>query len=721
MVRSFGCVLACVLALSCSAQALCAAEYDVNKGGSGDFTTIQAAMDAAVDGDVIIAYPGTYYENIHFGGKNITLRSLDPEDEEVVASTIIDGGQNGSVVMFSGTEGETSLLSGFTIINGISTYDGGGVRGGANPGPGTHAGINNCTISGNLAEWGCGGGLYRCDGPISNCTISGNSAEYGGGLDHCDGPISNCTISGNEVRYFGGGLHWCSGPICECAISDNSARKGGGLCYCNGTISNCTISCSTSAGDGGGLCGCDGAISSSTISGNSSGGDGGGLAYCGGTISTCTICRNSAGDCGGGLAYCDGPISSCRISGNSATGPWGGGGGLYYCDGSICNCEISGNSATREYGGGGGLCGCNGKITNCTIIGNWASSGGGLAGCEGTISNCAVNGNSADWYGGGLIGYYGRISNCLISSNSATGQHAIGGGLAYCDATISNCRISGNKAYANGGGLCVCYGQIGNSTISGNSAGRRGGGLASCGGTISSCIVWGNDAPEQPELEGCDYAVILHSCIRGWSGEGEGNISDDPLFVSGRLGDYYLSCRAAGQAGDSPCIDAGSGTAESLGLGKVTTRTDGVPDAGTVDMGYHYPLAPQLSPYIESWVNYPGEFAPGDALVGFVEAHNPGADVGVDVYVAFVLPNGAITSLTNSGLTLGTYPWVSNVVLPSGFHFGPTEVLRITVPESPGDYLFAAVLTEPGRFEFICGPSLFPFTVTGSYGLSGER
>jgi pectin methylesterase-like acyl-CoA thioesterase len=48
-------------------------------------TTIQAAIDAAEDGDVIVVRPGNYNEKINFNGKNITLRSTDPDDPEVVA------------------------------------------------------------------------------------------------------------------------------------------------------------------------------------------------------------------------------------------------------------------------------------------------------------------------------------------------------------------------------------------------------------------------------------------------------------------------------------------------------------------------------------------------------------------------------------------------------------------------------------------------------------
>jgi parallel beta-helix repeat protein len=65
---------------------------------------------------------------------------------------------------------------------------------------------------------------------------------------------------------------------------------------------------------------------------------------------------------------------------------------------------------------------------------------------------------------------------------------------------------------------------------------------------------------------------------------GTGNISSDPLFVSG----YHLSHIAAGQGSNSPAIDAGSDTATNLGLDTKTTRTDTATDTSTVDLGYHY-------------------------------------------------------------------------------------------------------------------------------------
>ena len=82
----------------------------------------------------------------------------------------------------------------------------------------------------------------------------------------------------------------------------------------------------------------------------------------------------------------------------------------------------------------------------------------------------------------------------------------------------------------------------------------------------------------------------LRFCPAGTPQEGvwqpsTGNLGADPMFVAG----YYLSQTAAGQARQSPAVDAGSGPAECRHqAGDRTTRTDGVDDTGTVDLGYHY-------------------------------------------------------------------------------------------------------------------------------------
>ena len=243
-------------------------------------------------------------------------------------------------------------------------------------------------------------------------------------------------------------------------------------------------------------------------------------------------------------------------------------------------------------------------ITNCWILGNTALNGGGLSGFKcldykATIANCLVAGNSATgtdiWSGGGGIHHSWcdlEIRNCIIANNWAAGS---GGGInsVVAGLIIRNCTIAGNQADGEwgGGGVYVnafTWLVMANCTVTRNEA-VCGGGVSFEWGddsdVISDSVLWANTWEQifggEPSVRYCDVQG-------GWPGEG--NIDTDPLFASGPLGDYYLSQMAAGQDVDSPCVNAGSDTAENLGLDTRTTRTDQVPDSGIVDMGYHYPI-----------------------------------------------------------------------------------------------------------------------------------
>ncbi|MEK7996747.1 MAG: hypothetical protein AAB403_23330, partial [Planctomycetota bacterium] len=143
----------------------------------------------------------------------------------------------------------------------------------------------------------------------------------------------------------------------------------------------------------------------------------------------------------------------------------------------------------------------------------------------------------------------------------------------------------------------------------------RGGGLA-CSyesrTTLINSIIWGNTSAKGNQLSvGSTYEVFnidrpatltVSFCdVQGGKSRDAvhiepkrvlnwlaGNINADPLFVGSSLN---LSQVAAGQTANSPCVNAGSGSAASLGLDKLSTRSDGVGDAGTVDMGFHYSVA----------------------------------------------------------------------------------------------------------------------------------
>ena len=52
-----------------------AAVFTVSPDGSGDYTSIQAAVSAVGNGDEIVVMPGDYHETVNFLGKAITVRS----------------------------------------------------------------------------------------------------------------------------------------------------------------------------------------------------------------------------------------------------------------------------------------------------------------------------------------------------------------------------------------------------------------------------------------------------------------------------------------------------------------------------------------------------------------------------------------------------------------------------------------------------------------------
>jgi len=178
-----------------------------------DHSSIQAAINAADNGDEIIVSPGTYLENINFNGKAITLRSAsgDPDD------TIIDGSGNGRVVTCTNGETSTTVLDGFTITNGSAHYGAGMVNEDSSPT------ITNCTFSGNAADRR-GGGMFNYESrpTVSNCTFSGNSADDGGGNINADPLFVDADGTDNIVGTGDDNLRLSSGSPCIDA-GDNAA------------------------------------------------------------------------------------------------------------------------------------------------------------------------------------------------------------------------------------------------------------------------------------------------------------------------------------------------------------------------------------------------------------------------------------------------------------------------------------------------------------------
>ena len=273
----------------------------VDDDGPADFSNIQAAINDANNGDTIIVAEGRYFENVNFNGRNITLTSTDPCSPDVVAATIIDGSQNGSVVTFNSGEDANCVLNGFTITNGNAEYGGGIYCEASSPT------IANCTFSSNSAIWGGGMNNGYSNAVVVNCKFIGNSAEWGGGMLNSESSptLTNCTFSSNSANW-GGGMNngYSNAVVVNCKFIGNSAKWGGGMDNHKGnlTITKCMFS-SNSANWGGGM------LNSESIL----------------TLSNCTFTNNSA-------------VNS---------GMWGGNGvGIYALDSSVrlLNCILWGNS-----------------------------------------------------------------------------------------------------------------------------------------------------------------------------------------------------------------------------------------------------------------------------------------------------------------------------------------------------------------------------------------
>lgn len=260
---------------------------------------IQPAISAARNGDVIVLVPGVYTgpgnTDLDFGGKSITVRSTNPYDPTVIATTVIDPNGAGRGFNFHSGEGAGAVVFGLTITRGKADSGGGILCDAASPT------IRSCIVRECEASE-TGGGVY--------CRESGNATMIA------------CTLRGNSAAGYGGGLA-CNGasPVVRASkIQGNTAGVMGGGVAC---LENSRP-----------------AIETSRIEGNRSNTDAGGIGCyerSSATLQSCTISDNAANGVGGGV-YCytksDLSLTHCTIAGNRASTV---GGGVHVYD----NCHLA--------------------------------------------------------------------------------------------------------------------------------------------------------------------------------------------------------------------------------------------------------------------------------------------------------------------------------------------------------------------------------------------
>jgi parallel beta-helix repeat protein len=360
----------------------------------GQYGSIAEAVRAANPGDTVLVQPGTYRGNLVID-KRLRLRSASGP-----AQTVLDGGSQGSVVVFLNARRDgldVPELSGFTIRNGRSPEgQGGGIT------------------------------LYASDTLVENNTILGNQSSMDGGGILVD-ESSRATIRFNEIRSntahrFGGGIYVVNGSDPSIAFNTIAGNTATGAAVRNGGAS------------GGGIymdAGASPQVIDNRIEGNSADFAGGGLSLRVGVralIEENDIVSNRASYGGGIHLETEGSAPAIRnnlIAENEAreslplTGSGFGGG-------------ISVYNQTRP------------AIVGNTVSGNIATNGGGGIVCaEQSSSNIASNSirlnrveRPGNGEGGGLYvaSALATVTSNVIDSN----ESALGGGIALLDSGVAD-------------------------------------------------------------------------------------------------------------------------------------------------------------------------------------------------------------------------------------------------------------------------------------------
>ncbi len=230
-------------------------QYIVNP--SGGFNAIQAAIDDAHDGDVVVLAPGLYVSDgnqpLLIDSKAITLRSQDANDAGVVAATVlqcpVQDGNSVPALVFAGSPALPTVLAGITVTGGLTQA--------AIRCSNAYCAIRSCVIRENQA-----GGIW-CEGSrigLYQCQLLHNQAENGGGLYTEDATVRliDCLFQGNEAAEEGGAVYSDDSDLWgdRSQWIGNRAQAGGGLYTDYSTFSdfyNCIFLANHASRRGGGI------------------------------------------------------------------------------------------------------------------------------------------------------------------------------------------------------------------------------------------------------------------------------------------------------------------------------------------------------------------------------------------------------------------------------------------------------------------------------------
>lgn len=263
-----------------------ATTWTVDDDGVADFSSIQAAVDFAFDGDEIVVMSGTYTSDqlghvIDLLGKTVWLHSNDGPE-----TTFIDGEDERRCIVCVSGETNNTIIEGFTITGGSAIpfdFNGDGDPGGwfENDGGGMYCefssspSIDNCVfVNNSVGETNSsfGGAMFNnfyCNPLVTNCVFTNNSAEngticWGGAIGNnynSNGIFTNCFFTDNAASSHGGAVHnFDTDPIFIGCRFENNTGSGsysyGGAIYNYNSLSmyeSCVISNNTCDDDGGAM------------------------------------------------------------------------------------------------------------------------------------------------------------------------------------------------------------------------------------------------------------------------------------------------------------------------------------------------------------------------------------------------------------------------------------------------------------------------------------
>ena len=209
----------CMLSFQLLSLVLSAWAYPHELSVPGQYATIQLAINAAADGDVVIVSPGRYDEVIDFRGKAIIVRGTKPEVDSVVLSTVIRGAR------FVSGEAPNSVLTGFWIT---------GARGQAcifcrGSSPVILKNVIGPEVQGPDSSLGIVG--EGSSALLIDNVVSGNNSRYAGAAVLLEGgsPVLVGNVIVQNRGWDAGGilLMGTNAAVCQNTIAENGGVVGG--------------------------------------------------------------------------------------------------------------------------------------------------------------------------------------------------------------------------------------------------------------------------------------------------------------------------------------------------------------------------------------------------------------------------------------------------------------------------------------------------------------